>query len=138
MVPFVSRGAIACLSRAGRVLLIERGKDPRRGFWGFPGGAVEAGEDDLSAAARELFEETGLRAEPVRVLKELTAAHYLLSAVLMRDADGKGGGKPRALSDAAAVGWYSLDDIRAAIESGRPFLPDVLSLAEMTLASTDC
>lgn len=41
----------------GRVLLQRRGDD---GLWSEPGGALEPGEDFLTGARRELFEETGL------------------------------------------------------------------------------
>lgn len=41
----------------------ERLKHPYFGFWGFPGGKIRWGETILQAAARELTEETGLRAE---------------------------------------------------------------------------
>jgi 8-oxo-dGTP pyrophosphatase MutT (NUDIX family) len=43
----------------GRVLLM-RHLDRARTFWAPPGGAVEPGESDLQAAARELNEELGL------------------------------------------------------------------------------
>jgi len=48
----------------GRVLLTERrpGKDAA-GFWELPGGQVEPGESPAQAAARELLEEVGVRAD---------------------------------------------------------------------------
>lgn len=48
----------------GRVLLTERkpGKDAA-GFWELPGGQVEPGESPVQAAARELLEEVGVRAD---------------------------------------------------------------------------
>lgn len=42
------------------VLLIKRGKEPRKGQWSLPGGAQELGETTLQAAHREVLEETGL------------------------------------------------------------------------------
>lgn len=52
---------VVCLDAAGRVLLM-RWRDPVSGsmLWEPPGGGVDPGEDDLTAARRELVEETGL------------------------------------------------------------------------------
>ena len=44
---------------ADAVLLIQRGKEPRRGEWSIPGGAVEVGETVREAALREFREECG-------------------------------------------------------------------------------
>lgn len=38
--------------------------------WGSPSGCLEPGEDIAACAARELFEETGIRAEPIPVIIE--------------------------------------------------------------------
>jgi 8-oxo-dGTP diphosphatase len=43
-----------------RLLVIQRGHAPDRGLWSLPGGRVEPGEDDPTAVAREVAEETGL------------------------------------------------------------------------------
>ena len=45
------------------VLLIQRGIEPCRGEWAFPGGFMELGETWQEGSARELWEETGLRIE---------------------------------------------------------------------------
>lgn len=42
------------------VLLIQRGDDPFKGYWAFPGGFLNMDEDAETGARRELLEETGL------------------------------------------------------------------------------
>ncbi|MDE3198545.1 MAG: NUDIX domain-containing protein, partial [Acidobacteriota bacterium] len=37
-------GVGALIVENGRILLVERGQDPLKGYWSLPGGAVETGE----------------------------------------------------------------------------------------------
>ncbi len=64
--PLPGVGAIV-VGRNG-VLLSRRDKDPGKGLWSLPGGAVELGETLVEAVVREVFEETGVRCEVIRLL----------------------------------------------------------------------
>lgn len=61
-------GVVVCVwvyDGRGHLLLTRRAKGKSfAGTWENSGGAVQAGETSRQAIARELFEETGLRAEP--------------------------------------------------------------------------
>jgi 8-oxo-dGTP diphosphatase len=60
----IKRGAGALLECEGRFLILQRAKhDSRGGEWGLPGGGIEPGESEKEAAVREIYEETGYRAE---------------------------------------------------------------------------
>ncbi len=58
---------------AGRVLLIRRADN---GYWALPAGAMELGESIVEAAAREVFEETGLIATDLTPFALYTGARY--------------------------------------------------------------
>jgi 8-oxo-dGTP diphosphatase len=56
---------LTCFIACGQKLLwIQRKLEPRSGFWAIPGGFMEAGESLSEGAARELWEETGIRLPP--------------------------------------------------------------------------
>ena len=111
-------GALAVVLKDGQVLLAQRKKAPDAGLWGFPGGHVEWGETVGEAAARELLEETGVKAKPACHLATLdlikrgpdqsVITHYLLVAVQCEYL----GGTPRAVSEIADARWVSVDDVR--------------------------
>ncbi len=56
-------GTLTYVMQGDRVLLIQRAKEPHRGLWAAPGGKLEPGESPHEGAAREIYEETGLRIE---------------------------------------------------------------------------
>lgn len=128
-------GALAVVLHDDRVLLVQRGKAPDAGLWGFPGGHVEWGETALSAAARELREETGVLATPRRYLGNLdvmrqsadgaVAHHYFLSAVACDFVSGT----PVAADDAHDAAWVPFADVETGRLEMSTHVPDLLALA---------
>ncbi|WP_158850438.1 NUDIX domain-containing protein [Saccharothrix deserti] len=59
--------AYAVIIEDGR-LLLSRLQNPGRPMWILPGGGLDHGEDPYDAVVREVFEETGYRAEVDRLL----------------------------------------------------------------------
>jgi 8-oxo-dGTP diphosphatase len=95
------------------VLLIERGAEPYKGMWAFPGGFLKMEEDAEQGALRELKEETNLTAkyieqfytfsDPHRDPREriISIAYY----ALVKIQEVKGG------DDAAKAQWFAIDEI---------------------------
>jgi 8-oxo-dGTP diphosphatase len=77
--PICGVGVVAFQDDA--VVLIRRGKEPRRGEWSIPGGAVELGEEIKVAAVREFEEECGGRIK----LRDLVDAVDIIA----RDQEGR-------------------------------------------------
>ncbi len=96
-----------------KVLLIQRGNDPHKGKWAFPGGFMNIDETAEQCARRELEEETGLKDVAVEQFytfsdvnrdpreRILSVAHY----AIIRLSDVKGS------DDAAKAQWFSIDEI---------------------------
>lgn len=125
--------------RSGRVLLVDReervllfcGADPAAtdaGSWWFtPGGGLDPGESEREGAARELFEETGLRCSaedligPVHVEESLfdfasrrllQHSTFFLLRVDSHEVDVSGFEELEA-SSISAHRWWSRDELRA-------------------------
>lgn len=102
----------------GELLLQERLKHPYFGFWGFPGGKIRWGETILEAAARELLEETGLRASLKHqgVYHELTRSkesNEVLEDKIFQIISGTQiDGDLIDAFDSGRNKWMSLDEIR--------------------------
>jgi 8-oxo-dGTP diphosphatase len=114
--PVVGVGVVVW--RQDQFLLIRRGKEPNKGQWSIPGGAQKLGETIFEAAAREVLEETGLRVTVNRLVDVVDGImpdekggiryHYTLVDVVAESMEGE----PVAADDAAAVGWFKLDDLQ--------------------------
>jgi 8-oxo-dGTP diphosphatase len=110
--PIVGVGAVVV--DQGRVLLVQRGREPSKGKWSLPGGMLELGESLEDGVRREVAEETGLEVKAIelvelidRVLRETgpegerVRYHYVIADYLCRVV----GGSLQAGSDAAGVRW---------------------------------
>jgi 8-oxo-dGTP diphosphatase len=110
-------GVGALIFDGDRILLIERGQQPLKGFWSLPGGAVETGERLEDAIEREVFEETGLRVTArqialifERIMHDGQGApeyHYVLVDYLCDVQSGD----LCAGDDSNCAQWFSLDSI---------------------------
>jgi len=113
--PIVGVGAL--IFRRGRILMAQRGKEPLKGVWSLPGGALEVGESLDAGVRREVMEETGLEVTPVkvfevfeRILRDARGAaeyHYVLIDYLCRVT----GGTLRAGDDVSRVEWVLRRDL---------------------------
>lgn len=71
--PKVVVGAVCTYN--GKVLLCQRAIEPRAGQWGYPQGFLELGETTRMGAARETWEEAGVKFDPAKA--ELLAVYNL-------------------------------------------------------------
>ena len=96
-----------------KVLLIQRGIEPFKDKWAFPGGFMKIDETAEECAKRELEEETGLKNASVEQChtfsdvnrdpreRVITVAHY----ALVKLSDVKGG------DDAASARWFAKEEV---------------------------
>jgi len=104
-------GVGALIFEQDRILLVERGRDPLKGYWSLPGGVLETGETLAEGIVREVREETGLDVRPAAVLEIFERIirdaqgkpeyHYVLIDYICRVA----GGTLRAGDDVSKTAW---------------------------------
>ncbi len=109
--PILGVGAIVL--DGNRVLLVERGKEPLKGYWSLPGGVLEVGERLEDGIRREVREETGLEVKPLgvveifeRIMPDASGRpeyHYVLIDYLCRVL----GGKLCAADDCRRAEWVA-------------------------------
>jgi len=113
--PVIAVGAI--ILHQERIVLIRRDKEPSKGRWTFPGGAVELGEPLQDAVRREALEETGLHVELGEVASVLDRVvrdeagrvryHYIIVDYYARPV----GGVLQPGSDVSDARWVGLEDL---------------------------
>jgi mutator protein MutT len=112
--PIVGVGGVVV--DGGKVLIVKRAHEPRKGEWSLPGGMVELGETLVDALKRELQEETGLDVEVGEVVEVFDRVHRLdgriqYHFVIVDYLCRPTGGTLRAADDAEDVAWVADADI---------------------------
>jgi 8-oxo-dGTP diphosphatase len=110
-------GVGALIIRRGSILLVERGRQPLKGYWSLPGGLVEPGELLEHALVREVREETGLRVRAAsmfeifeRIMRDDSGRaeyHYVLADYLCK----LEGGELRPGDDVSRAEWVRRADL---------------------------
>ena len=96
-----------------KVLLIERGCEPYKGMWAFPGGFMRIDESAEQCAMRELVEETGLKLTYMEQLGAFSGVYRdprervvsIAFYALVKSSEVNGG------DDAAQAQWFSVDKV---------------------------
>lgn len=122
-----------------KVLLIERGNEPYKGCWAFPGGFLNMDENAEQGALRELKEETGLDLKDIKQIgaysdvdrdpraRVITIAFYAVTKIT----DVKGG------DDAAKAQWFGLDELPRLAFDHDMILRDALQKLRSTESFSD-
>jgi len=114
--PMVTADALVFAVCGGRksVLLIKRGNDPYKGLWALPGGFLEMDEELETAAARELFEETGIDGIKLKQMHAFGTVGrdprgrmitIVYTATLDKEIE------PKAGDDAAEAKWFDVQNL---------------------------
>ena len=110
-------GVGAIILQRDRILMAQRGKEPLKGWWSLPGGALETGESLADGVCREVREETGLEVRPLgilevfeRIMRDASGGaeyHYVLIDYMCRIT----GGDLRPGDDVCAAEWVKRRDL---------------------------
>lgn len=113
--PILGIGAL--IFQRQRILLVQRGKQPLKGWWSLPGGVLETGESLVDGIRREVREETGLDVVPTqlftvfeRIIPDTQGRpeyHYVLIDYICRVK----GGAAQADTDVSALAWVKEADL---------------------------
>ena len=121
-----------------KVLLIERGHEPFKGCWAFPGGFMNMDETTEQCAIRELEEETGLKVNEIKQIGAYSKVDRdprgrTVTAAYLAIID-----EPVAVSgqdDAANAQWFPLSQIPELAFDHADILRDAIQCYQRVIAS---
>ena len=140
----ITEVAAAVIERPGEFLLAQRpaGK-PYPGYWEFPGGKIEAGEDPRAALVRELAEELGIEVREATpwITRVYTYTHATVRLHFWRVTGWEG--EPRPLED-QDIRWQRVGapDVAPMLPANAPVLaalalPAVMIVSDATVMGID-
>jgi ADP-ribose pyrophosphatase YjhB (NUDIX family) len=108
------RGAV--FDPAGRILMVRESVDANR--WTLPGGWADVNQTPAQSVVREVFEESGYHARPVKLAAVWDRARHVhppmaFSIVRMFFVCALEGGEPRTSLETSEVGWFAEAEIPA-------------------------
>lgn len=119
--PF-SGGDGAVIDAEGRLLLIRRADN---GLWAMPGGALEVGETPAEGVLREVWEETGVRAEATALVGVFDSRrcgsvtrHQLYHFVFLCRPSGEAATMPIHAHESLERGWFAEDALPPDVDPG--------------------
>ncbi len=119
-----------------KVLLIQRGEEPFKGSWAFPGGFMNMDETSEQCAIRELEEETGLRVSYIHQIgayskvnrdprgRTITVAYLAVieEATIVKGQD-----------DAANAKWFALSELPHLAFDHQEIIQDAMKIYSETV-----
>lgn len=114
-----------------KVLLIQRGSEPFKGAWAFPGGFMEIDETTEQCAIRELEEETGLVVTDIhqigaysKVDRDPRGRTITVAYLSIIDAPAE----VRGQDDAAKAQWFPLSELPTLAFDHTDIMEDAIAL----------
>jgi len=121
--PKVAVGAVVG-NDDGKILLIQRADS---GFWLYPTGWADIGYSASEVAVKEVREETGIDAEPLRIIAVLDGMRLGFTSVplysLVFHCRAVGGRLERHPLETMAVGWFAEDDLPSPLAGANRWVP---------------
>ncbi len=135
--PAVTADCIVIAKEAGpKVLLIQRGNEPYKGCWAFPGGFMEMNETTEQCAVRELKEETGIEVNETKLIgvyskvdrdprgRTISAAYLVVVDHPM---------PVKGLDDAANAKWFAVSGLPELAFDHNDIMNDALRMYRQTI-----
>lgn len=125
--------AVITTEQEPKVLLIQRGNEPYKGHWAFPGGFMDMDETTEQCAIRELEEETGLKVSEVKQIGAYSKVdrdprgRTITVAYLARIANAE---KVNGQDDAAKAEWFPINNLPPLAFDHEDIMKDAIELLQ--------